>query len=60
MVGITGPVYFFAAAALSGWLAWVGFAAARERSTRQARRLFLTSVWYLPVLIGLMVADKAG
>ena len=60
MVGMTGPWYFFGAAFLSSWFVWVGVAAARERSTRQARRLFFTSVWYLPVLLALMVADKAA
>ena len=60
LVGVTGPVYFFGAVVLSGWLVWVGFAALRERGAPQARRLFLTSVWYLPALLGLMVADKVG
>ena len=60
MVGVTGPAYFFGAAILSGWLVWVGVSALRDRSTSQARRLFLTSVWYLPALLGLMVVDKVG
>jgi heme O synthase-like polyprenyltransferase len=38
----------------------VSLGAARDRGNPQARRLFLTSVWYLPVLLGLMVLDKAG
>lgn len=60
LVGVAGPAYFFGAAVLSGWLVWVCIAAVRARGAREARRLFLTSVWYLPVLLGLMVADKAG
>lgn len=60
LVGVTGPVYFFGAVALSGWFVWVALSAMRERSTQQARRLFLTSVWYLPALLGLMVVDKVG
>lgn len=60
LVGVAGPAYFFGAAVLSSWLVWVCIAAVRERGSREARRLFLTSVWYLPVLLGLMVADKAG
>jgi len=39
---------------------WVAVAAMRERSVRRARRLFLTSVWYLPALLALMVANKVG
>ncbi len=58
LVGVTGPAYFYGAVVLSGWLVWVGISAVRERSTQQARRLFLTSVWYLPALLGLMVVDK--
>ena len=60
LVGLTGPWYFFGAAALSSWLVWVALGAMRERSVRRARRLFFTSVWYLPVLLGLMVANKIG
>ncbi len=58
VVGITGPWYFFGAILLSSWFAWVGVKAARGRSNALARSLFITSVWYLPVLLGLMVANK--
>ncbi|MBI4502201.1 MAG: protoheme IX farnesyltransferase [Gemmatimonadetes bacterium] len=60
VVGISGPWYFFGAVLLSSWLLRVGIRAARERSNAVARRLFLTSVWYLPVLLGLMVANKVA
>jgi protoheme IX farnesyltransferase len=60
IVGISGPWYFLGAALLSSWLLWVGITAARERTNAVARRLFLTSVWYLPVLLGLMVANKVA
>jgi protoheme IX farnesyltransferase len=59
VVGIAGPWYFAGAIVLSSWFVWVGLAAVRERSNAVARRLFMTSVWYLPVLLGLMVANKA-
>jgi protoheme IX farnesyltransferase len=60
VLGISGPWYFAGAALLSSWFLWVGISAARERTNAVARRLFLTSVWYLPVLFGLMVANKAA
>ena len=60
VVGIAGPWYFFGAVLLSSWFLWIGIKAARERSNAIAKRLFLTSVWYLPVLLGLMVANKAA
>lgn len=60
LIGVTGPIYFFGAAALSGWLVWIATNAMWKRGVPQARRLFLTSVWYLPALLGLMVADKVG
>jgi protoheme IX farnesyltransferase len=60
VVGIAGPVYFLGAVVLSSWFVWVGIKAARECSNATAKRLFLTSVWYLPVLLGLMVANKVA
>jgi protoheme IX farnesyltransferase len=60
VVGIAGPIYFFGAILLSSWFLWVGIEAARGRTNALARRLFLTSVWYLPVLFGLMVANKVS
>jgi heme o synthase len=60
IVGTAGNWYFFGAALLSTWLVWVCFRAVRERSNALARRLFITSVWYLPALLGLMVANKAA
>jgi protoheme IX farnesyltransferase len=60
LIGLTGPWYFFGAVALSSWLVWVGVRAARDRTTVVARRLFLTSVWYLPVLLALMIANKVA
>jgi heme o synthase len=57
---LTGLVYFGGALALSlGFLAAsVGFAF--ERSVRAARRVFLLSIVYLPVLLALMVGSRLG
>ena len=59
VVGIAGAWYFAGAVLLSSWFVWVGMRAVRERSNAVAKRLFVTSVWYLPVLLGLMVVNKA-
>lgn len=59
LVGLTGPVYFFGALLLGvGFLA-CGMSQAVSRSVPAARRLVLASVLYLPLLLGLMVLDKA-
>ena len=60
LLGAVGAWYLAGAAALS--LAFIFFADqfARLRDDRSARRLFLYSILYLPVLMGLMVVDKAN
>ncbi|MDP3723863.1 MAG: heme o synthase [Candidatus Omnitrophota bacterium] len=57
-MGLAGAWYFFGALALgigflvlAGWTAWA-------RSAQSARQLFLGSVLYLPLLLGLMVCDR--
>ncbi len=58
VLGLTGAIYFFGALTLGlGFLA-LGLALAFGRGGQQARRLFLGSVIYLPVLLILMVVDK--
>jgi heme o synthase len=60
------PVYFgrlgaiyFAGAVLAGLVfAYIGAWTARVRSKPVARRLVLASVFYLPLVLGLMVVDK--
>lgn len=58
LFGLTGMLYL--AGALLLGVAFLGCALqfARQRSERSARRLFFASVLYLPLLLGLMVADK--
>jgi len=58
VAGVTGG-YFLAAsqAAGIGFLA-LGWVFLRERSSRSARRLFLASILYLPVVLGASVADR--
>jgi protoheme IX farnesyltransferase len=58
LIGLAGAVYF-ACAVLMG-LALLSFAisCAATRSRRDARSLFLASIVYLPLLLGLLVIDK--
>ena len=59
VLGTTGPIYFFGALACSLWLIWATAAAARSRTKPSARRLFLVTVVYLPLVLLLMMVDKA-
>lgn len=59
LMGLTGALYFFGALALGlGYLA-CGLALARHRTGEAARRLLKASVYYLPLLFGLMALDRA-
>jgi len=57
-IGLTGWMYFAAAAALGAWLAWLAVRLLRRRTEARARRLFLASVIYLPLLMVVMMADR--
>ena len=57
-LGIAGRVYFIVAVLLSGMLLVLSIAAAREPSPKSARRLFLSTLVYLPVLLGALVANR--
>lgn len=58
--GVAGPIYFYGALILG--LAWGGLcvAFARSPSDLAARRVFRASLVYLPALLVLLLADKAG
>ena len=60
LLGITGAWYFFGALALGIAYAAVGAPLARGATTKQAWRLFLASIVYLPSLLTLMVLDKVA
>ncbi len=59
-LGLAGTVYF-ASAFLLGFvllgLSWVFF---QEHTRIRARRLFLASVFYLPILLAILVLDRPG
>ena len=57
---MVGTVYFFGALGLGLVFLYFSVRFARELSTANARKLFLYSIIYLPLLLGLMVFDKLG
>ena len=58
-MGLTGAVFAVGSLLLGGAWLWLGVRCYRERSNLNARRVFLGSVVYLPLVLGLMVADRA-
>jgi protoheme IX farnesyltransferase len=59
-LGIAGQLYFAVAVPLSGMLLVLSIAAARAPSPKSARRLFLSTLVDLPVLLGVLVANRIG
>lgn len=59
-LGITGPWYLGGALVASLGLLAVAVAASRDMSEAAARRLFLASLIYHPVLLGFMLFDTVG
>jgi heme o synthase len=57
VIGLTGPIYFAGAAALGAGFLFLGVQFALDRSSGTARRLFLGSISYLPLLWVLMLAN---
>jgi len=57
LVGLTGGAYFVGALALGILFVALGSLFARERTLGAARRLFLGSITYLPLLFALMLLD---
>jgi protoheme IX farnesyltransferase len=57
-LGIAGRTYFLVAAGLSAVLLALSIAAARAPSPKSARRLFLSTLVYLPLLLGVLVVNR--
>lgn len=55
---LTGVVYLMGAMVLSLAFVWFAIQFSRQLTRVRARQLFLTSIIYLPLLLGLMVFDK--
>lgn len=58
LLEITGWYYAAAALALGAWFLWAGLQCWRTRGNPEARRLFITSILYLPLLMAAMMLDK--
>lgn len=55
---LTGALYFFGALTLGIGLLALGVGVAISKTGVRAKRLFLASVLYLPILLVLMIVDK--
>ena len=55
---LSGPIYFAGALVCGLLFLWFAIQFSRSLSTRSARQMFLLSIIYLPLLLGLMVIDK--
>jgi len=60
LAGLAGWVYTLGSIVLGASLLLLGVALYRKRTAANARRLFLASVLYLPLLLGLMIADGSS
>jgi heme o synthase len=58
VVGLAGPTYSIVATVLGLGFIGLSGAFARDRSMSSARRLFLYSITYLPILWGTLVVDR--
>jgi protoheme IX farnesyltransferase len=58
LTGVAGPWFAAGSLALGLWWAWLGLRLYRSHSDRDARRVFLASLAYLPLALLLMVADR--
>jgi len=58
LLKMAGVVYLAGALVLGLAFLWQAIQFSRELSTHRARQLFYASIFYLPLLLGLMVLDK--
>jgi len=56
--GVAGPWFALGSLALGFWWTWLGLRLYRSHSDRDARRVFLASLAYLPLALLLMLADR--
>ncbi len=56
--GMSGFFYLAAAVVLGIWFLLAGIKLVRTRTTNQARKLFFTSIGYLPLLLIALVVDR--
>ena len=60
LLGMSGRLYLAGALALGLWFLYSGVRVAVERTMARARHVLLTSVYYLPLIYGLMLLDRPG
>jgi heme o synthase len=60
LLGMSGPIYFIGALFLGLWFLYSGVRVAIERTILRARTVLMTSVFYLPLIYGLMLLDRPG
>jgi protoheme IX farnesyltransferase len=60
LIGMAGTAYVVGAFALGCLQLAIALKFASDRTTARARSLFLVSILYLPLLWGLMIADRGG
>ena len=60
VLGLVGPIYLTGALLLGLAFLWFAFQFSTQLSLSRARQLFYVSILYLPLLLGLMVLDKAS
>ena len=58
LTGVAGPWFALGSLGLGLWWGWLGLRLYRSHSDRDARRVFLASLAYLPLALALMVADR--
>lgn len=60
LVGVCGYVYAMTALLLGLGMTWLSWKFMKDRSDASARKLFLASLAYLPLLMAVMVADRGS
>jgi protoheme IX farnesyltransferase len=60
MLGMSGRIYLFGALLLGLYFLYSGVRVAIERTILRARYVLLVSVFYLPLIYGLMLLDRPG
>lgn len=58
VAGVAGPWFALGSLVLGIWWGLLGLRLYRSQNDRDARRVFLASLVYLPLALGLMVADR--
>jgi protoheme IX farnesyltransferase len=60
LTGVAGFAYAAVALVSGLWMSWLALRFLQERSDTRARKLFLASLAYLPILLGAMVLDRGS